>query len=54
MYADMLTCVRNSSDGIKIIRYQYPAGMSVNGTLYVSYSVNKEDIALTRVALSAL
>ena len=34
--------------------FQYPSGMWANGSLLVTYSVNKEDIAITRVALDAI
>jgi hypothetical protein len=34
--------------------FQYPSGMWVDGQLYVTYSMNKEDIAITRVSLGAL
>ena len=34
--------------------YHYPKSVVWNGFLYVAYSVNKEDIAVTRVPLAAL
>jgi hypothetical protein len=34
--------------------FQYPGGLYVNGTLFVSYSINKEDIAVTWLPISTL
>jgi hypothetical protein len=48
------------SDTLPAIRFhgypgfQYPSGVWVDGELFVAYSVNKEDIAVSRMALDQI
>jgi len=38
----------------KLDGWQYPHAVAWKGTLYVAYSINKEDVGLTRIALKTL
>lgn len=38
----------------KLAGWQYPAALAWKGVLYVIYSINKEDVGLTRIPLDAL
>lgn len=38
----------------KCVGFQYPGGLVTNTHLYVSYSIGKEDIAISQIPLSAI
>ena len=38
----------------KLAGWQYPSAVAWRGWLYIAYSINKEDVGVTRIRLDAL